>query len=33
MEEYKETKEDYDKGVDWHTQKSLSYNWKNLKEY
>ncbi len=29
MKSYKETKENYDKGADWHIQKSLSYNWKS----
>ena len=27
MNEYQETKENYDKGVEWHIKKSLSYNW------
>ncbi|HLC65259.1 MAG TPA: class I SAM-dependent methyltransferase [Candidatus Nanoarchaeia archaeon] len=26
-EKYKKTKENYDKGIDWHIQKSLSYSW------
>ncbi len=29
MRDYRETKENYDKGVEWHIQKSLSYNWKS----
>ncbi|RJQ16824.1 class I SAM-dependent methyltransferase [Candidatus Woesearchaeota archaeon] len=27
MRDYQKTKENYDKGVDWHIQKSLSYDW------
>ena len=29
MDKYKQTLDDYNNGVDWHTQKSLSYNWNN----
>ena len=29
MDNYEETRQDYDKAADWHTQKSLSYNWNN----
>ena len=28
MKECKKTKEDYNKGVDWHIQKSYSYDWR-----
>lgn len=27
LRESTETKDNYDRGVDWHIQKSLSYNW------
>jgi ubiquinone/menaquinone biosynthesis C-methylase UbiE len=28
MKSYRETKENYDRGVDWHAKKSISYDWK-----
>ncbi len=29
MDKYEETKKNYNRGIDWHIQKSSSYNWKN----
>lgn len=29
MNDYEETKKNYDKGIEWHIQKSFSYNWNN----
>lgn len=33
MRRHKETKDNYDKGVEWHMQKSMAYNWKNQLDY